>query len=456
MFLENALSFILVIAVLVFIHELGHFLAAIWTGMRADVFALGMGPRVFGWNKINGFTFGKLSEDVQSQLGENTDYRVCALPIGGYVKILGMVDESMDNKLASSQPQLYEFRSKGPIAKAFVLSAGVIMNLMLALAFFWTVLFGYGREDMRTTTIGYVESKSLADSLGFKQGDRIVSIDGAVVTEWGSMFEKLVGIEETSDRLVEIKRNETRVNILVPSTRMLKTIADQREVGIYPNGYTVKIGAVMGDSPASRASILAGDQVLEVNGKQMLAVSQLQSQIKNQAGQKMQMTVKRGGKIVSLTVDVPQKGPIGVQLAPEFSGERTKVTYGALTSLSMAWDRTIGTISVFISSIKHVIDGTLSAKQTFGGPIRIAEMSGQQSRLGIDALLTFMAGLSVSLAVINLLPVPGLDGGHLVFVVVEAILRREISVTVKMRVQQIGMALLLALMAYVFYIDLTR
>ncbi len=156
-FFQNLVSFIIVIGVLVFVHELGHFLAALWTGMRADVFALGMGPRVLGWNKINGFSFGKLSEDVQSQLGVHTDYRLCAFPIGGYVKILGMVDESMDNDFVSKEPQPYEFRSKGALARAFVLSAGVIMNLLLALVFFWTILVGYGREDVATTTIGVPE-----------------------------------------------------------------------------------------------------------------------------------------------------------------------------------------------------------------------------------------------------------------------------------------------------------
>ena len=128
--LETVLAFIILIGVLVFIHELGHFLAARWTGMRAEVFAVGMGPRILGYNKHTGFTFGKLDEGID--LGDHTDYRISAFPIGGYVKIAGMVDESMDTKFAQEPPKPWEFRSKNTLQKAFVISAGVIMNFLLA------------------------------------------------------------------------------------------------------------------------------------------------------------------------------------------------------------------------------------------------------------------------------------------------------------------------------------
>jgi regulator of sigma E protease len=242
---NNIVSFIVVIGVLVFVHELGHFLAALWTGMRADVFALGMGPRVMGWNKINGFTFGKLPEEVQSQLGEHTDYRLCALPIGGYVKILGMVDESMDN----------EFRSKGALARAFVLSAGVIMNLLLAIVFFWTILVAYGREDVVTSTIGYVERGSLADSLGFQSGDVIKTVDGVALREWGSIYERIVSLESTNDRSVVVDRNGSNVLVPVPAGRVVAAIASQRDLGLHPSGVSVTIMAVVGESPAASAGI---------------------------------------------------------------------------------------------------------------------------------------------------------------------------------------------------------
>lgn len=453
-FFQNLIAFVVVIGILVFVHELGHFLAAIWTGMRADVFALGMGPRVLGWNKVNGFTFGKLPEEVV--LGDHTDYRLCAFPIGGYVKILGMVDESMDNEFASKEPQPYEFRSKGAIARAFVLSAGVIMNMLLAIVFFWTILVMFGREDVATTSVGYVQQNSLADSLGFVQNDNIVSIDGEPVKEWGSVLERMIAINKSGDRRVIVNRNGTNVLIPVPAQRIISTVADQREIGIYPKGVSVKIASTVSGSPAQAAKLQAGDIAVDANGEQIVDVRQLQQFIKQHGGSSIALTVSRNGAPVTVSVAVPKNGPIGVQLQQEFTGNRIKVTYGALPALGMAWDRTMETVKMFASSIYHVIEGTLTVKQTFGGPIRIAQMAGQQSSLGLDAFMAFMAGLSVSLAVINLLPLPGLDGGHLVFVVIEAIIRREVPTTIKIRVQQVGMALLLGLMAFIFYLDLTR
>src|SRR5690606_20370944 len=133
-FLNSLFYFIIVIGILVFIHEWGHFIAARLTGMRAEVFSIGMGKRLFGWNRINGFTKGDLPKDWNG--GNHTDYRVSLLPIGGYVKISGMVDEGMDNDLGETEPKEYEFRSKNALQKAFVLSAGVIMNFLLAVLIF--------------------------------------------------------------------------------------------------------------------------------------------------------------------------------------------------------------------------------------------------------------------------------------------------------------------------------
>ncbi|HBB25401.1 MAG TPA: RIP metalloprotease RseP, partial [Bacteroidetes bacterium] len=175
-FLQPLVSFLIVIGVLVFVHELGHFLAAIWTGMRADVFALGMGPRVLGWNRLTGFTFGKLPDDLE--LGEHTDYRLCAFPIGGYVKIIGMIDESFDTGFTDRAPEPYEFRSKGALAKTLVLSAGVLMNFLLAIGVFASLTLWFGHEEMATTRIGWVDPASPLARSGVVAGDRVLAIDG--------------------------------------------------------------------------------------------------------------------------------------------------------------------------------------------------------------------------------------------------------------------------------------
>ncbi|MFN3693846.1 MAG: M50 family metallopeptidase [Ignavibacterium sp.] len=180
--MDYIIYFAITIGILVFIHEFGHFAAAKLSGMRADVFAIGFGKRLFGWNRKSGFSFGELPKDFDGE--GHTDYRLCLLPLGGYVKIAGMVDESMDSEFADRPPQPWEFRAKPLLSKVFVITAGVIMNLLLAWLIFWGANFFQGKPFTETTTIAYVETNSLADSLGFKSGDKILSINGKEVNNW--------------------------------------------------------------------------------------------------------------------------------------------------------------------------------------------------------------------------------------------------------------------------------
>ncbi|MGE5804396.1 MAG: M50 family metallopeptidase, partial [Ignavibacteria bacterium] len=180
--MDYVIYFAITIGILVFVHEFGHFAAAKLSGMRADVFAIGFGKRLFGWNKITGFTFGELPKDFNGE--GNTDYRLSLLPLGGYVKIAGMVDESFDTEFANKEPEPWEFRSKPVHKKIFVITAGVLMNLLLALIIFWGANFFQGKQVIETTAIGYVEPNSTADSLGFKTGDKILSVNNKKVDNW--------------------------------------------------------------------------------------------------------------------------------------------------------------------------------------------------------------------------------------------------------------------------------
>ncbi|MGE3801572.1 MAG: site-2 protease family protein, partial [Candidatus Kapaibacterium sp.] len=215
------IAFIILIGVLVFIHELGHFLAARWTGMRAEVFAVGMGPRLFGWNRLNGFTFGKLSEEIE--LGENTDYRISAFPIGGYVKILGMIDESMDTEFATSEPEPWEFRSKNTFQKAFVLSAGVIMNILLAIAIFGGLKFFHGDEVWNTTTIGPLSHEGateIAYEAGLRQGDEVISINGVKVENYQEIREQIYIAQAGEDLTFQVEREGMPMSISIPRSKI--------------------------------------------------------------------------------------------------------------------------------------------------------------------------------------------------------------------------------------------
>ena len=166
--LSTIFYFLIVIGVLVFVHEFGHFFAARMTGMRAEVFAFGMGYRLFGFNRITGFSFGKLDE--KTDLGNHTDYRICAFPIGGYVKIPGMIDESMDKGFVNAAPQPWEYRAKPVWKRMIVITAGVMMNVLLAFLIFYFLSILKGKSLMDTTTIGYVSKGSTASRFRIAKG----------------------------------------------------------------------------------------------------------------------------------------------------------------------------------------------------------------------------------------------------------------------------------------------
>src|SRR5688572_24636204 len=201
---QTVLAFAVLIGVLVFIHELGHFLAAKWCGIRADVFAVGMGPRLFGWNWKTGFSFGKVPEDLD--LEGRTDYRLSALPIGGYVKIAGMVDESMDAEFASRPPEPWEFRSKNTFQKAFVISAGVLMNFLLAIVLLGALNMSSGRMIYNTTSIGYLPPTDPAYAAGLRENDKVLSVNNEPIEYFQQLWTSIYIDEAGRDVTLQVER----------------------------------------------------------------------------------------------------------------------------------------------------------------------------------------------------------------------------------------------------------
>ncbi len=236
--MDYIIYFAITIGILVFIHELGHFLAAKLTGMRADVFAVGFGKRLFGYNKKNGFTLGDLPKDFDGE--GNTDYRLSMLPLGGYVKIAGMVDESFDTEFANTEPQPYEFRSKNFLQKTFVITAGVIMNLLLAVLIFWGSNFFKGKPVTYTTTVGFVKTDSPADSLGFMKSDVIKSINGVAVETWDDIRNEIY-INTIGENLnIKVLRNGVEEKLFIPRNK-IPDIEKKGEL-LTPEGFTTLCG----------------------------------------------------------------------------------------------------------------------------------------------------------------------------------------------------------------------
>ncbi|MCO5251105.1 MAG: RIP metalloprotease RseP [Candidatus Kapabacteria bacterium] len=449
--ISNIFYFIIVIGILVAVHEFGHFIAARLTGMRANVFCIGMGKRLFGWNKINGFTFGNLSDSIE--LGENTDYRIAAFPIGGYVKISGMVDESFDTNFAASEPQPYEFRSKGTLAKLFVLSAGVIMNLLLAIVVFSFITFTQGKSVIASTKLGKIESASVADRIGLKEDDDILSVNGAEISSWSDFVETITLKEFGNELNIELKReNEIKI-VKADGTKILKALANKESLGLSPGGIFAYVDNTIPGKPAEKAGIQKGDTLISINGIKISGFSVLQDELKANKEKKIELVRKRQNEIITDSIISDENGMIGVQLG---YGPFTSVSYGFFESIKIGTQESIAAVELLINSIKQIIMGNLSFKESIAGPVMIMDMAGEQADRGIESFLRFLALLSISLAFMNILPFPALDGGHIIFVLIEGITRREVSTKVKMAFQQGGIIILLLFMAFVLFNDITR
>jgi len=446
------IAFIIVIGVLVFVHEMGHFLAARMTGMRADIFSIGMGPRLMGWNRKTGFTLGKLPEDID--LGPDTDYRLCWLPIGGYVRILGMIDESFDTEFAKKPVQPYEFRSKKNWQKAFVLSAGVIMNILFAVCVFAGLLLVNGTDLPRSTTVAWVEPNTAAHRANLTAGDSIESIDGIAVHNWGGVVDALARTT-SGTRVIQVRRGTEHYVARITSDDIVKGLADQQGLGI-DIAMSLVFGAISPGSPASRANVEAGDTVIAADGQPIHSVRQFQTIVRSNAGKSIVLALKRQDSILSSQVSVGPDSTIGVALGAAYIGPIDHKDYNLFEATGQGMKSVLGTVDLIWSTLKRVFRGVVAPDKALGGPLTIAMQAGQSFSAGAVPFLSFMALISVSLAFMNVLPLPGLDGGHLLIVAIESVLRRELSTKVKIRIQQVGVFLLLTLMAGILVMELRK
>ncbi len=448
--MDYIIYFAITIGILVFIHEFGHFAAAKLSGMRADVFAIGFGKRLFGWNRKTGFTFGELPKDFDGE--GHTDYRLSLLPLGGYVKIAGMVDESMDTSFAESEPKPYEFRAKPVWAKVFVITAGVFMNLMLAWIIFWGANFFQGKPITPTTTLAYVEDGSPASKSGFKTGDKILSVNGKSVTNWEDLRAEIF-INTLGENInVNVLRAGVEQNLLVQR----KLIPDDETQGMFliPEGVKPAIGEVVKGSPAEKSGIKAGDILLAINDEILYSSQQATNIISSNKEKELKITVERDKEKKDLFVTPGTDSKIGVLIATVFMGETQMKTYGTFESVYYGWKDIEKMTALTFSMIGKVFTGDVEFKKAFGGPIKIAQIAAKSADSGISSFLYFLALLSLSLAILNIMPFPVLDGGHLVMIVVEAIIKREIPIKIKMAIQNTGLVLLLLLMAFIIYNDI--
>jgi regulator of sigma E protease len=433
-FLKTVLDFVVTLGVLVFVHELGHFLAAKLCGMRVDRFSIGFPPRAFG-----------------RKFGE-TDYCVSWLPIGGYVKIAGMVDESMDVEFLNKPAEPWEFRSKPIWQRMIVLSAGVMMNLLLALVIFWAVHYSTGKTLRETTEVGYVAEESAAARAGLKEGDRILSVNHSPVSAWEPMLDALLAGVTRGDVTLALRRSGRDTVLLL--TGQNAHDPGRAGFGLVPANTEIVVGPPEPGKPAERLGLRVQDVLLSINGIPIRDLQKVLQLVRQNAGKEITIEWRRGSERMNGTTVPTQDGHIGIPIGENYTGPRTHVDYTLLGALPAGAMYMVYVTISFADQMWQLVTGKVSFSQSVGGPIKIAQLASQSSDLGLLTYLSFMALLSINLAIINILPFPALDGGHLSFLVYEAVFRREVPLRVKLGLQKVGIAVLLAFMAFVVINDI--
>lgn len=535
----SVISFVVVLGILIFVHELGHFLVAKGFRVGVEKFSLGFGPKIIG-----------------KKVGE-TEYQISSIPLGGYVKMVG---EDPTEELSASDRER-SFNNQSLLRRFLIVAAGPASNILFAILIFMGMfMIGYPSED---STVGLVERDSAAWNGGIRAGDRILSVNGNVVRLWEEVL-KQIQASEGSPLAFEIQRNDQVQGVTVqPNMMERKNVfgeyVEQAVIGISHHTLAPVIGVpdprsaagrsgletgdlvlavngqkverfsqlsdrismdrrseivlevqrddkklsvtlnrlpkdpsgpaegdglamealglfsaelfvkrVMEGSPAEESGIEAGDRILEVDGHRILSFAGLQEIISGKASVPVSLRLMRQGDVIDLMVTpeaMVEKDPLGNKVAVgkmgilsayyPMAGPTISVRYNPVKALQKGLTMTWEITGLILVSLVKLIQQVIPA-ETIGGPILIAQLAGQQVQYGILELFKFMALISINLGILNLLPIPILDGGHIFFFALEGLMGRPLSMRKREIAQQIGLFLLISLMVFAFYNDLMR
>jgi regulator of sigma E protease len=419
--------FLIVIGILVFVHEFGHFIVAKRSGVRVEKFSLGMGPKIPGL----GFKKG------------DTEYVISALPLGGYVKMAG---ENPDEEPTGAPD---EFASKTPWQRAKIAAAGSLTNIVLAFLLM-PLVYLVGTYAEGPAKVGFVDKGSPAEKAGFQAGDVIEEINGRRISDWTKAL-SLIAVNPDTEVSVTLARNgEKKLLTLRPEAATELKIGT---AGIMPD-LPAEIGRLRPGLPAEKAGLREHDKILAVDGVTIYHWNQFSLAVKESNGKNLTLLLEREGRRIEQAVTPVMDGGryvIGVEPFIRMVFKK----YGILESLSLGFSRTIETADLTFITLKKLVSFQLSIK-TLGGPVMIAQMSGQAAAAGLSAFIALMATISLSLGILNLLPIPVLDGGLLVFLAIEAVRKKPLTRRVMEVSQSIGAAALITLIAVVSYNDVMR
>jgi regulator of sigma E protease len=433
-FLTDVVVVIVVLGVMVFVHEAGHFLAAKGFGVRVLTFSLGFGKRIFGFER------------------GGTDYRVSILPLGGYVKMLG--DDP--STVLTGDPG--EFLSRPRWQRFLIILMGPMMNFVLAvavLAGLYMFHFQKPAYEDQPVVIGAVETQSAAAEAGLQPGDRVVQFDGIKDPKWQDVKFKVLTTAGHSIPLVVIRHGQILHTSLIPQSEGRD---DAGVAGWYPYVPFV-IDKVEPGQPASKAGLEPGDAIVGIDGKPIYYWALIVQDLRDSKGKEVDLSLQRGGKEFQVHIKPAYTDVMGLKTwrigvmarDTEYVIRQLPVGLAVEHSLQDNYTTFLETFAV----LGKIVTRRMSTR-TLAGPIGIAQISGEVYRRGISDLLLFVAFISVQLGIINLLPIPVMDGGHIFMLAIEGVMRRDLSLQIKERVLQVGVVLIVLLFVFIMYNDIIK
>lgn len=424
--LGNIFWFLVLFTIIVVAHEFGHFATAKLLGIGVETFSIGFGPRLVGFRK------------------RETDYRISTVPLGGYVKLMGEEEGSGDPR---------EFMSRPKWQKLLVLVMGPVMNVLVAVAVMTGVYVAGLQEPAfysQPVVVGWVEPGSPADKSGIHKGDRIVIIDGKKNPTWRDL--KVI-ISTSAGNKIKV--------VLDRDGKKIETTLVPQKVGKYSLGYSgiyvpaePIIGAILPGKPAQRAGLKPGDKIIEVDGQRVEDFYHLRELINNSKGKELNLKVEREGKILEVRVK-PEKVNNRWLLGFVPYQPTVRKQYPLIKAFVSSLRENIYYTTMTFDVLAKLIAGKLSPK-TLSGPLDIAQFSYATAEAGIIPFLSFLAFVSLQLAIINLLPIPGLDGGQIIILLIEAIIGRELSERAKDWILKLGFSIIILLSIFVLLNDILK
>jgi regulator of sigma E protease len=446
----TALAFVVLLTVLVFVHEMGHYLVARWCGVRVDVFSIGFGRELFGWTDRN-----------------RTRWKIAMLPLGGYVKFFGDLNAasapSAINDGLSPEERRVAFHHKRLSQRIAIVFAGPFANIVYAILVLALLFATYGQR-VTPPEVGRVPVGSTVELAGFKRGDVVLSIDGRNIVRFEEIVEVYL-LNPGRELMFRIRRGDRELTLQATPAPRTTTEMDgiERVVGELPlyAASRAVAGAIIPGSAAEAAGLLAGDRIVSVDGRPVETFEDLQDIVGASDGRRLVLGVERDGQLLQVAItprlDASASGNAGQSrwLLGIQSGPRPLVRYGPAKAVAEAFSTSVDMVRQTADYLGEMIAGQRGTED-LGGPLRIAHASGQAAKVGLEQLIMLSVLLSLNLGLINLLPIPVLDGGHLLLYAFEAVRGRPLNGRMQEYAFRFGLAMILTLAVFVTWNDLVQ